>query len=51
MFFANIFDTEVVDHEAESDGSGFVGEEAWDGGRLGVAGLAKWRTRASLAIS
>ena len=34
MFFANIFDAEVIDNEAEGDGSGFVGEEAWNGGRL-----------------
>ena len=32
-----IFDTEVVDDEAESDVAGSVAKQAWDGGLLGVA--------------
>ena len=37
MLFAYIFDVEVVDYEAEADGSGYMREEAWDGFGLVVS--------------
>ena len=37
MLFAHVFDAEVVDYEAETDGSSYMHEEAWDGFGLVVS--------------
>jgi hypothetical protein len=46
MFLSNVFDSKIVDHEAEGNGTGFVREEAGSVRRLDVAiflEVDRWR--------
>jgi hypothetical protein len=41
VFFADVFHSEVIDYEAEGDGTGLMGEKAWSVGRLDLTLFAE----------